>query len=98
SRRSARRRRRSESPERQVGRRVGGEETLDPEFVQRDVVRRAEAGQEREEAEARVAFLQLDREKRRGRRVEVERMPLARYVGIGQGLVGEGAGRGVDRA
>src|SRR5437868_15118118 len=88
----------SQPAKRLVGRRIGGEEALDAKLVQRNVVRRAEAREQREEAEAHVALPELDREKRRRRGVEVEQLPLARHVGIGQELVEEAARLGVARA
>ena len=61
---------------------IGGEEALDPELLERDVVRDAEAGQRREELDADVALGELDGEKRRRGGVEIERAPLARHVRI----------------
>jgi len=47
---------------------------------------------------AHVALFQLDGEERRRRRVEVEQLPLAWHVGIGQQLVEQAARLGVARA
>src|SRR6185369_9334432 len=72
---------------------IGGEEALDPELLQRDVVGDPEAGQRREELDTDVALGELDGEERRGRGVEVERAPLARHVWIGQELLEQPARR-----
>src|SRR2546425_12612467 len=64
-----------EAAKRLLGGAVGGEEALDPELVQRDVVGCSEAAEDREEAQANVATAHLDREERRRRGVEVERPP-----------------------
>lgn len=61
-----------EPAQRRVGGRVRGEEALDPKLVQGDVVGRAEAREQGEEAEAHVALLELDGQERRRRGVEVE--------------------------
>lgn len=66
--------------------------------MERDVVGRPEAREDREEAEADVPLPQLDGEERRRRGVEVERPPLARDVGIGEELVEQAAGLGVAGA
>ena len=55
---------RLEAAQRRVGRRVGGEEALDAELVQGDVVRRAEAGESREELEVDAIAAELDGEGR----------------------------------
>src|SRR5712691_1084481 len=82
-----------EAAEGLVRRVVGGEEAFDSELVERDVVRRAEAGQRGEEAEANIfAATEFDGEERGRRRVEIERPPLAGNVRIGEQLVEEAAG------
>src|SRR6267143_3396818 len=91
-------RRGGQAAQRLVGPLVGGEEALDPELVERDVVGRAEAGEDGEEAEARIATLELDGEERSRGRVDVERPPLTRNLGIGEELVEEAAGLAVAGA
>src|SRR5499426_1383891 len=66
---------------------VGGEEALDPELVERDVVWDAEARQRGEERQAQVVSGELDGEEGRRGRVEIERAPLARHVGVRAELI-----------
>src|SRR5215470_11549293 len=87
-----------EPAQRRVGGRVRGEEALDPKLVQGDVVRRAEAREQGEEAEAHVALLELDGQERRRRGVEVEQLPLLGNVRVGEQLVEQAARLGVARA
>src|SRR5215831_10183867 len=68
---------------------VGGEEALDAELVEGDVVGHAEAGQRREEREVEVVLGELDGEEGCGGRVEIEGAPRLRHVGIGEQLVEE---------
>src|SRR5262245_5219067 len=73
---------------------VGGEEALDPQLFERDVVGDAQAGQRGEELEANVALGELDGEERGRGGVEIERAPLPRHVRVGQELLEQPPGRG----
>src|SRR5215470_16361232 len=77
---------------------VRGEERLDAELLQRDVVWRAEAGERGEVAQPQAVTRELDGQERRRGDVEVETAPLARHVGIRQELVQQPPGLVVPTA
>ena len=77
---------------------VCGEEALDAQLLERDVVRRAEGGQGREVSQHEIALAELDRQEWRGRGVQVERAPLPRRVRIRQQLLEQRARLGVREA